>query len=253
MYTLTMHHLLKKAEDCQRDAPSVRQVSPRVPILYFGDFEGFKMSACRIVTVALNPSLAEFPEASPFQRFPSLRSYSKCYHDNFRLQKAYNEYFKINPYRKWFGNFEMVLNGFDASFFDSCGYKNTALHTDLLSPVATNPTWSKLNKTDKDTISKRGVDLWHSLIRFLDPDILIISVAKRYLDQIRFPKLEKTVELFSVPDKVRKRVTTYPVSLSGKKHANLIYATPAQVPFGYLSHDEKRGIGACFSQLHQFP
>lgn len=244
---LNMHHLLKMAEDCQNAAPSSLQVSPRIPILYFGDFERFRESRLRIVTVALNPSLSEFPTASPFQRFPSLCGYSRYNGNVLGLQQAYNDYFKVDPYMRWFNHFEKVLNGFDASFFCSNDYENTALHTDLLSPVATNPTWSKLNDNDKNSMSKSGLDLWHSLINFLNPDVLIVSVARKYFDQIRFLRSQQSVEIFSVQGKGRKRVTVCSMEISKKKRVNVIYAIPAQVPFGYLSHIEKKDVGACFS------
>jgi hypothetical protein len=46
-------------------------VTPSMPILYFGDFDAYRASDIRVVTVGLNPSLAEFPVANPFSRFRS--------------------------------------------------------------------------------------------------------------------------------------------------------------------------------------
>ncbi len=46
-------------------------VDPSMPILFFGDSRKYEASDVRVITVGLNPSLAEFPSAEPFQRFRS--------------------------------------------------------------------------------------------------------------------------------------------------------------------------------------
>ena len=57
------------------------------------------------------------------------------------------------------------------------GWESTALHTDICSPVATNPTWSKLPKADQETLEMYGLPLWHDLLDQLRPHIVVISVA----------------------------------------------------------------------------
>ena len=133
--------LKKLHSDAQRAiklAPKNILVNPFMPILYFGDLCEFLVSPLRILTVGLNPSDAEFPVANPFERFP-LASVSPAL-----IPKALNEYFSIAPYKQWFNSLEPILTGFDASYYGN--KTNTAIHTDLLSPIATNPTWSKLSK-----------------------------------------------------------------------------------------------------------
>src|SRR5205085_1354498 len=44
-----------------------------MPILYFGNEVGYRASKRRILTVGLNPSYHEFPDADPFARFPNAR------------------------------------------------------------------------------------------------------------------------------------------------------------------------------------
>ena len=48
-------------------------------------------------------------------------------HDNY--VRALSSYFREAPYGSWFGTFEGLLNGMDASFYD--GSPNTASHTDI--------------------------------------------------------------------------------------------------------------------------
>ena len=47
-------------------------VRPSAPVLYFGNSSAYRLSPLRIATVALNPSRLEFPDASPFSRFPGV-------------------------------------------------------------------------------------------------------------------------------------------------------------------------------------
>ena len=52
--------------------PSRVTVTPAAPILFFGDLAAYRASPLRVLTVGLNPSLHEFPDGNPFQRFPLL-------------------------------------------------------------------------------------------------------------------------------------------------------------------------------------
>ena len=118
-------------------------VRPAIPILYFGDSHRYFSSPLRIVTVGLNPSSLEFLTDCRMRRFPAAASPS-VQRDHQCHLAALDAYFRStsDPYKSWFGSFEPILNGMDASFYD--GQISTALHTDLCSPLATDPTWSKL-------------------------------------------------------------------------------------------------------------
>src|SRR4051812_17750825 len=70
-----------------------------------------------------------------------------------------------------------------ASYYDS--EINCALHTDLCSPLATDPTWSKLG-SERSQFEASGNALWHQLIEELSPDIILISVARGHLERIAF-------------------------------------------------------------------
>jgi hypothetical protein len=161
-------------------------VRPSIPIPFFGDSIRYFQSELKVVTVGLNPSKSEFPMENPFLRFPKA---SACTPNSRRCDlsqhlAALDDYFRTMPYGQWFGSLEPILNGMNSSYYDN--RPNAALHTDLGSPVATDPTWSRLNRYERSILEPEGAVIWHSLIEILEPDIILISVAERYLSQIRF-------------------------------------------------------------------
>ena len=80
-----------------------------------------------------------------------------------------------------------MLNGLGASFYE--GKPSTALHTDICSPVATDPTWSDLDWDEQKALEKEGGPLWHGLLEVLLPHIVTLSVATRHLSRIQFKAL----------------------------------------------------------------
>ena len=157
-------------------------VQPAVPILFFGDLDAYRNSPLRVLTVGLNPSLHEFPDHEPFCRFPLAAG--TCGRDPSRHLEAMSAYFRTDPYRGWFSSFERLLNGMDASYYED--RRSTALHTDICSPVATNPTWSRLGKTDREALDHDGHRLWCMFLEELRPQIVAFSIARKYLARIRF-------------------------------------------------------------------
>ena len=134
-------------------------VIPSLPILFFGDLHAYFSSRIRILTVGLNPSLHEFPADSPFRRFPLAEGVTVSEPD--RYLDALSAYFRTDPYSGWFSAFEPLLNGMEASYYE--GQPSTVLHTDICSPVATNPTWSGLDPAVQRALEKDGGPLWHGL------------------------------------------------------------------------------------------
>jgi hypothetical protein len=55
-----------------------------------------------------------------------------------------------------------MLNGIGASYYP--GRDNVALHTDLCSPVATDPTWSGLGWALRSRLIEGGRPLWQNLV-----------------------------------------------------------------------------------------
>ncbi len=128
-------------------------VRPSIPILYFGDMDAYERSPYKVITVALNPSGVEFPAVQPFMRFPKAllgTADSPQRPEASQYLGALNEYFRISPYNSWFRCLEPVLNGMQASYY---GHETSAaLHTDLFSPLATDPTWSKLDHQSRSVL-----------------------------------------------------------------------------------------------------
>ncbi|MDE0320460.1 MAG: hypothetical protein OXH86_06925 [Acidimicrobiaceae bacterium] len=218
-------------------------VDGSMPILYFGDLLAYQNSILRVVTVGLNPSGAEFPSGDRYARFPGA---SGVRHGPVRYFEALNAYFETNPYR-WFNNYEHALRGLGASYTPNA--ESTALHTDICSPVATVPTWSSLDDDTKDRLLGDGVPLWHDLIRFLRPQVIVMSVAKRLLSQVDFHAESTCDPIHTVTNNKdgAERIQPYVVTARwhdiGEQSALLVYGKPAQTPFGTITHNDKRIIG----------
>ena len=215
-------------------------VDPSVPVLYFGDREAYFSSPLRIVTVGLNPSRAEFPGTDPFRRFP-LASGINWRHDDYLA--ALDTYFKTDPYRGWFSSYESLLNGLDASYYP--GGRSTALHTDLCSPVPTDPTWTKLGRDAREALMSDGVGLWHELMALIRPDVIVVSIARAHLDRISFESGEP-FEISRLDEEGRRR----PYVTEGRwldiidgHRALMVFGQAANRPFGLVSNMHKAGIG----------
>lgn len=162
-------------------------VKKSIPILFFGNIFDYQFSPLKIVTVALNPSDKEFSETRFDTDFGVL--------DNpHRYLKTLSDYFKLNPYSRWFNNYEKLLQHLGASYYPSdkrpnfpLNYEskitNCAIHTDICSPIATSKTWSKLlSKSEKEFkyhLQSNGELIWANLINCLKPDLILLSGAKR--------------------------------------------------------------------------
>ena len=142
-------------------------VKPSIPILWFGDSERYFSSKLKVITVGLNPSREEFPEQDRFLRFDSARKVyprildGACYGEYLKALNGYFRYPPNHPYG-WFNCFEDMLRGLDCSYYGSA--PSTALHIDLCSPLATDPTWKDLAPEAQRLLIQSGTNLWHSLV-----------------------------------------------------------------------------------------
>lgn len=220
-------------------------VEPAAPILFFGDLDAYRKSPLRALTVGLNPSLREFPAGEPFRRFPLAAG--DAGRRPSRYLDAMSAYFRTDPYSGWFNAFERLLEGMGASYYP--GGASTALHTDICSPVATDPTWSKLGASDQKPLEADGGPLWHDLLAELRPQIVALSVAKKHLERIEFTPMDewKTIRVFMKtgpgdcwcqPYEVRAR--WYDV---GGEWSLFVFGRATQTPFGTLSSALKREAG----------
>lgn len=217
-------------------------VKPSAPVLYFGDSDAYGRSDVRIATVALNPSRVEFPAGAPFSRFPGAEIPTQE-----PYLKSLNAYFDVSPYKNWFDFFDQALRGMQASYWKN--NLNVALHTDIASILATDPTWSKLHKEEKERLASAGIPLWHALMATLEPDILLWSTAKEWLEQIGFPAVGGWFDICAFEEKKdgkRRR----PVIVKGRwfriiegKLTLVAFCPAAQKPLGALSHAQKYAAG----------
>jgi hypothetical protein len=223
-------------------------VYPSIPILFFGDSRKYDTSKLKVVTVGLNPSKEEFPDNNRFSRFPEVESIYNEILDGKHLDKylgALNNYFRNKPYRRWFDkSFEPILNGMGASYYDS--QENTALHTDLCSPLATDPTWNNLRNDIKVRLEDDGNRLWHGLIQRLDPDVIIISVKEDYLRRIRNVNGWKTAYKIERKNPYVVKIGTMRTE---SKISRIFFGKAAQQPFGTVSAEDKRQVGQEIRQI----
>lgn len=241
-----------QAFDKAADLPS--RVTPAAPILFFGDLGAYRNSPLRVVTVGLNPSLKEFPADDSFQRFPLDGS------DGDRKPGRYldsmSAYFHTAPYRSWFATFEPLLNGAGASYYTD-NAASTALHTDICSPIATDPTWTGLGQADRAALEADGGPLWHNLLEALRPQVVFLSVAKRHLGRIGFAPISdwKTIHVVErtdsgVPRKHRYEVMARWYEIGGERSL-CVFGQAAQRPFGSLSDTQKREAGAVAQEIYR--
>jgi hypothetical protein len=217
-------------------------VSPSIPILFFGDSERYLRSPLRVITVGLNPSRKEFPDHDRSARVRSASQIDPRLYGDARPHylAALNGYFRNAPYRDWFGWYEQVLLGLGASYYD--GEPSTALHTDLCSPLATDPTWTPLGRL-QERFEAAGMALRYRLVTWLSPDVIVVSVAKRYRDQIVFADPCEWRPFITLPRKMegRRPFTAWGQSacLPSGATTHLLFGQAAQQPFATLDKGEK--------------
>ena len=242
-YPYTMKCIVKKALGTTK---TTSVIPGMIPIVWFGDYEAYSSSPTKIITVGLNPSDREF--GNPTQPCTSLRfpAYTGCVCS---LIKALNGYFHINPYNDWFkSGFEPILNGLNASYYG--GKTNTALHTDICSPWATNPTWSKLPRAERETLMKEGFPLWMKLIQKLAPDIILFSIPQRHIDRLKTESnglLTQNQPLCIINTDSKGIIRKRPIVIGEGAYGSAlaIFGKTWNVPFGALSRIQKSKLGGC--------
>jgi hypothetical protein len=246
-----LHQLLPQIWNVY-DQSSARDyvVRPAVPILFFGNSKRYFASPLKVITVGLNPSHAEFPSDDRFSRFPTIAEMEldSAQREGSRYLAALNAYFCTNPYKGWFRSFEPILKGLDSGYYGHSS--NTALHTDLCSPIATSPTWSKLSNEQRSFLEYEGLTLWHSLVKALIPDLIIVSIAERYLQQIKFRPLAARQVIWRLDRQRPYEVIGTLIEIEPSKVSLLVFGRAAQKPFGKVSNLKKAEMGAAIKEWH---
>lgn len=225
--------------------PEGRAVVPSMPILFFGDISRYWHSPRRVITVGLNPSNQEFPAADPWMRFRAGSTLAEDPISNgahLSYLEELSRYFEANPYRKWFDrSFEPLLRGLEASYY--AGAVNTALHTDIASPVPTDPTWSALEAPEQD-VHRGGAELWRKLADLLAPDVIVISVARDHLAVVSDAPLGRWEELTRIDRDRPFVVSATEMSVArGRKGALVVFGRCTNLPFGSVSYGARECIG----------
>ena len=221
------------------------RVRSSMPILFFGDLDAYFKSSFRVVTVGKNPSREEFPKGSSWKRFPKCKGVTAA--DSARYLKGLCSYFHVDPYNKWFRFYDTVLCGAGAGYYP--GERSTALHTDIASPVATDPTWKDLNESKQKALLGKGVPLWHKLLKRLKPQMVLLSIKWKHLERIEFPAWNdwRTIHEFKRKKNGEQRKHPYEVKVRWHKIMGnpslFVFGQAAEIPFGTLSNQLKRRVG----------
>lgn len=218
-------------------------ITPKsIPIRWFGNREAYERSALRVVTVGVCPSQVEFLE----ERFPDAD-----YADPSTYARAWNAYFSRNPYGRWFDNYECLLRGLGASYYDDAPVPHRALHTDLCTPHSTTPCWKELKPAERRALMDEGVKDWHALIAELQPHLMLASIplhlrteAMQVSGERLFRELRTTHN-----GETRRR----PVQLTqGTCHGTpVVMGLTRQTPFGCIHRDELTRLGSEMLQALQ--
>ncbi len=132
-------------------------------------------------------------------------------------------------------------------------FTNIAVHTDICTPLATNPTWSKLKKCEIKELIEDGFKIWVELVeKILRPSIILISISENcecfQRSKERYELGErKLLKRFYKTKDGSKRAKAYDVyyyvtKIKGK-NTIIVYGPPAQTPFGKISNDKKSELG----------
>lgn len=214
-----------------------------LPIKWFGDIDAYMKSPVKIITVGLNPSDKEFREKNGDPFTTKLRFPDYIVGNDASLVNALNNYYEKKPYSQWFNTgFEPILNGIGASYYAAAGHSYRALHTDICSPWATDPTWSKLPSADQGKLIKSGFPEWQQLVKDLAPDIILFSIPQEYVKMLNIGPLDDLCVFSTTKDgQMRKKPVIIQKSLYGKSLA--VFGRTRNVPFGSLGKEQKIKLG----------
>ena len=148
------------------------------PVPFFGD-----LTTARVATVGINPSNREFVDDAGMEldgeerRLPTLRSLEltewaevQAFHLR-QIIDACVDYFRINPYDRWFATLERVVARFSGTFY---GDDPSACHLDLV-PYATTEKWGLLPTPERKQLLAANADALGLLLRESSVELLILN------------------------------------------------------------------------------
>lgn len=244
--------LLSKAwKTCEelRDLSPVNNIEGNFPILWFGDMDAYLRSETRVITVGLSPSDREFStprfftyaerkisKGEPKYRGRVPLTLSHWENKEFeRIRWAYNNYFQYKPFAAYFNCYEKALCGLgcDVSYagrkLGNTSAKNTAIHIDLMSPIATKPNWNKLSPSEKERMTG---GIFCSLLAYLRPNIVLFSSRKK--DFLSAVGLHNPV--FTYPTAFDENDKTF-LECYRKSGVNYVWGCPGGNPFKMIPEE----------------
>lgn len=234
--------------DAQTGTPPVRVTPHSAPILYFGDLDSYRASSPRVITVGVNPSGDEYPAGAPWSRFPvaalaEAEDVGPLLPDYLR---ALNSYFRLKPYKRWFGSHEPALSGMGASYYD--GATATAIHTDVCTPVPTSPIWSGLERHEWRSLAPGGVALWHRLVEELEPHVILASIGARNFARIVLAPMADPEVIYTVPQARPLHIRATRVR-AGAVEPLLVTGGAATTPFQMINAMQRHEVGVIARRL----
>lgn len=196
MITILQKCLVKQVHLCTSGSPLGKLVDPQTPpIVWFGglflpssNFTEKRSDKEIILTVGANPSWREFHDkqgswtllTGSKQRLPLLPNTNNV------LMQGFNDYFKINPFVRWFGRasrVEAFLNGMGASYYG--GYKYQAIHIDLF-PFSTCENYTSIVPIVNRSLMLTGwaPAIFRNIVYFIKP-VRIVVFGKSNYDALR--------------------------------------------------------------------
>jgi hypothetical protein len=177
------------------------------PVPTFGD-----LPRARVATLGLNPSNREFVDdqgkelRAEQRRFHTLRSLKLTswsdanagHLDN--ILAACCDYFRGNPYDRWFKRLDSVVSGTGSSFYD---VERPACHLDII-PYATAQKWTKLSPGQRTDLLALSYDTLGLLLRNSSVRVLILngqSVVMRFQEATGMALNSREVPDWSLPRK----------------------------------------------------
>lgn len=151
------------------------------PVPSFGD-----PLTAPVATLGLNPSNREFVDETgrelkgASRRFHTLHSlnlpsWSQANSRHLRLiAKTCRTYFAQNPYDRWFGRLEEIIEGAGASFYGDADNGRKACHLDLI-PYATERKWTELTTAEQRKLLEESSDALGILLRQSDVKVLVLN------------------------------------------------------------------------------
>jgi len=217
-------------------------VQNKMPIPYFGDVGAYMQSEPRVITVALNPNLDVFPctrcngvlEPKETER---------------RLSVYFREREIAGDLPRWFSSYKHVLEGAGYSYL---GPDNVALHADLCSPIATDPTWGALTPKQRSTLLEPGRRIFSALCERLQPNLIFVSLSR---DEVAHQWSDprggewQTLVIFAERENGAPRIPPYEVRYTvidcgDERRTMIVFGPPMQGrPFGGISPKQRRAVG----------